>query len=50
MDWNQTIANFGEFALDPDCKSLQNIESGPDLDWVNGKEMLRLCCENALFF
>jgi len=32
FDWIRTIANFGEFGLDPDCKSLQNLGSGPDLD------------------
>ena len=39
LDWIRTIANFVEFGLDPGCKSFQNLGSGPDLDWVNGKEM-----------
>jgi len=34
-----TDKKFVEFELDPDCKSLQNFGSRPDLDWVNGKEM-----------
>jgi len=28
----RTIANFVEFGLDPDCESLQNLGSGPELD------------------
>jgi len=32
LDWIRTIANFVEFGLDPNCKSLQNSGSGPDLD------------------
>ena len=32
LDWIRTIANFIEFGLDPDCKSPQNLGSGPDLD------------------
>jgi len=44
LDWtwiglDPAIANFVKFGLDPDCKSLQNLGTGPDLDWVNGKEM-----------
>ena len=39
LDWIQTIANYVTFGLDPDCKSLQNLGSGQDLDWVNGNEM-----------
>jgi len=34
LDWMRTIANFVEFGLNPNCKSLQNSGSGPDLDWV----------------
>jgi len=30
LDWIRTIANFVEFGLDPGCKSLQNLGSGPD--------------------
>jgi len=37
LDWIRTIANFVEFGLEPDCKSLQNLGSGPDLDLVSGK-------------
>jgi len=37
LDWTRTIANFVKFGLDPDCKSLRNVGTGPDLDWVNGK-------------
>jgi len=47
--WIRTIANFVEFGLDPRCKSLQNLRSGPDLDWVNGKETLHFCCEKNNF-
>jgi len=32
LDWIRTIANFVEFGLDPDCKQLQNLGPGPDLD------------------
>jgi len=32
LDWIRTIANFVEFGLDPDCKLLQNLGSGQDLD------------------
>ena len=39
LDWIRTIANFVEFRLDPDCKSLRKLGTGPDLDWVNGKDM-----------
>jgi len=39
LDWIRTIANFVKCGLDPDCKSLQNLGTGPDLDCVNGKEM-----------
>jgi len=50
LDRIRTIANFVEFGLDPDCKTLQNLGSGPDLDLVNGKEMRHFCCEKAAFF
>jgi len=50
LDWIRTIANFVEFGLDPGCKSLQNLGSGSDLDWVNGKEMQHFYCEKAAFF
>jgi len=50
LDWIRTIANFVEFGLDPGYKPLQNLGSGPDLDWVNGKEMGHFCFENAAFF
>jgi len=32
LDWIRTLANFVEFGSDPDCKSLQNFGTGPDLD------------------
>jgi len=32
LDWNRTIATFVEFGLDSDCKSFQNLGTGPDLD------------------
>ena len=32
LDWIRSIANFVEFGLDPDCESLQNLGSKPDLD------------------
>jgi len=32
LDWKRTMVNFVEIGLDPDCKSLQNLGSGPDLD------------------
>ena len=32
LDWIRTIANFVEFGLDPECKALQNLGSGQDLD------------------
>jgi len=32
LGWTRTIANFVEFGLEPDYKSLQNLGSGPDLD------------------
>jgi len=48
--WIGPIANFVEFGSDPGCKSLQNVGSGLDLDWVNGKEMQHFCCEKATFF
>ena len=38
LDWNRTIATFVEFGLDSDCKSFQNLGTGPDLDRVNGKK------------
>jgi len=46
----RTIANFVAFGLDPDCKSLQNLGIGPDLDIVYGREMRHFCCEKAAFF
>jgi len=36
--------------LDPDCKTFQNLGSGPDLDLVNAEEMRGFCCEKAAFF
>jgi len=48
--WIRTIANFVEFGLDPECKALQNLGSGQDLDWVDGKEMGHFCCEKTAFF
>jgi len=36
--------------MGPDCKTLQNLGSGPDLNLVNGKEMWHFCCEKATFF
>jgi len=50
LDWIRATANFVEFGLDPDCKSLQNLGPGPDLDRVNGKKMRHFCCEKAAFF
>jgi len=52
LDWIRTIANFVEFRLDPDSKTLQNLGSGPgpDLGLVNGKEMGHFCWEKAAFF
>jgi len=47
--WIRAIANFVEFGLDPDCKSLQNLKPRPDLDWVNGKELRHFCCKKAAF-
>jgi len=35
LDWIRTHANFIEFGLDLDCKTLQNLGFGPDLDLVN---------------
>ena len=32
VDWIHTIANLVEFGLDPECKALQNLGSGQDLD------------------
>ena len=32
LDWIRTVANFVEFGLDPECKALQNLGSGQDLD------------------
>jgi len=46
----RTIANFVEFGLDLDYKRLQNLGTGPDLDWVKGKETRHFCCEKAAFF
>jgi len=50
LDWIRSIANFVEFGLDPDCESLQNLGTGPDLDWVNEKEIRHFCCEKDAFF
>jgi len=50
LDWIWNIANFVEFGLDPDCRTLQNLGSGPDLDLVNGKEMRHFSCEKAALF
>jgi len=50
VDWIRTIAHFVEFGLDLDCKILQNLGSGLDLDLDNGKEMRHFCCEKATFF
>jgi len=50
LDWIRTMTNYVVFGLEPDYKSLQNLGSGPDLDWINGKEMGHFCCENAAFF
>ena len=36
LDWIRTVANFVKFGLDPGCKSLKNLGTVPDLDWVNG--------------
>ena len=49
LDWIRNIANFVQFGLDTDCKTLQNFGSGPDLDLVNGKQMRHFCCEKAAF-
>jgi len=48
--WIRPIANFVEFGLNPDNKTLQNLGSGLDSDWVNGKEMRHFCCEKVAFF
>jgi len=48
--WIQTIANFVEIGLDPECKSLQNFAFRSDLDRVDAKEMWHFCCEKAAFF
>jgi len=52
LGWIQDIANCVEFGLDPDCKSFQNLGSGPDLDCVNTVE--KKCgifdTENVAFF
>jgi len=51
LDWIRIIANLFDFELDPDYTSLQNLGSGPDLGWVNGKEIAwYFCCEKAAFF
>jgi len=49
LDWIRTIANSVEFGLYPNCRPLQNLGYGPDLDLVNGKEMRHFCCEKATF-
>ena len=49
-DWIWSITNFVEFGMDPDCQSLQNLGSEPDLDWVNVKELRYFCCEQDAFF
>ena len=51
MVWIRSTANFVEFGLEPDCKSFQNLGTGPDLDFrVDGKEIQHFCCEKAAFF
>jgi len=44
LDWNRTMTNL----LVLDCIRLVNcfikLGSGPDLDWVNGKELRNFCC------
>jgi len=50
LGWIQSIANFVEFGLDLYCKSLRHLGTGPDLEWVNGKEMRHFCCGKAAFF
>jgi len=32
LDWIRTTANFVEIGLDQECKSLQNLGTGSDLD------------------
>jgi len=32
LDWIRSIANFAEVSIDPECKALQNLGSGQDLD------------------
>ena len=49
LDWIRTFANFVEFRLHSDCKTLLNLRSRADLDSVNGKEIRHFCCENAAF-
>ena len=49
LDCIRIIANFIEVGLDPECKSLQNTGSGPDLDWINEKEM-RIFVVEMLYF
>ena len=43
------VTNFAEFGLDPYLKLPQNLGLGPDLDWVNGKELRDFCGWKALF-
>jgi len=31
LEWMRTIANFVDIGLDPNCKSLENSVSGPDV-------------------
>jgi len=50
LDWIRTLVHSVKFGLDLGYKSLQNLWTGPDLDWVNGKEMQHFCCEKAAFF
>jgi len=50
LDWIRTIANFVKFGSDQDCKSLPNLGTRLDLDWVNAKEMQHFCCEKTEFF
>ena len=55
LDWFRTIVNFVEFGLDPDCKSLENLGTRPDLDRVKGKGMRKkgmrhFCGEKSCVF
>jgi len=37
--WIGLDPDYSKFCCTSDCKSLQNLGTGPHLDWVNGKEM-----------